>query len=101
MKAVNNKAKDFFKKALAEMFKVVGFAGFDEEFTMQEGWYSKREWTAQQRDEFRKWFVVNAKKDLRWGKNKADMEFSFFDLMWGWRDSGSTSKAKNRQPQSG
>lgn len=68
------------------MYKAVGLSGFDEQFAKQEQWYSKRTWTTRQREEFRKWFVVNARKDLRWPKYVAEREFALFDLMWGWRE---------------
>lgn len=86
MKNADEKIGSFFKKALDVMFRAVGFSGFDEDFAKQKDWYSRREWSAQQREDFRKWFVVNAKKDLRWPKRVAEKEFSFFDLMWGWRE---------------
>lgn len=87
----SSKTDKFLRKALDTMFKAVGFQGFDEEFVKQDAWYSRREWTAEQREEFRKWFVSSARKDLKWAKRTAEREFSFFDLMWGWRDMSSNS----------
>lgn len=80
------KTKAFFSKALDTMFKVVGFDGYDPAFAQQEGWYGRREWSREQREGFRKWFVANARKDLKWSEKLAEREFGLFDLMWGWRE---------------
>lgn len=81
----SNKTEKFFHKAIDTMFRAVGFDGFSEEFVKQDHWYSRREWTLRQRNDFRDWFVAAARKDLKWTKRTAENEFSFFDLMWGWR----------------
>jgi hypothetical protein len=83
----NPKLNNFFQKAIDEMFKRVGFAGFDSDFAKQDGWYSKKSWTPEQRNQFRDWFITSARKDLRWSKRLAEREFAFFDFMWGWKDS--------------
>jgi len=76
----------FFRKALDAMFQAVGFKGFDAEFAARQDWYSRHEWTGQQKEDFRKWFVANSRKDLKWNRAVAEREFALFDLMWGWRD---------------
>ncbi len=81
-----SKTEAFFKKALDAMFKAVGFDGFDPDFARQENWYAKREWSRQQREDFRKWFVASARRDMKWSIRTAEQEFSLFDLMWGWKD---------------
>jgi hypothetical protein len=86
MKPTASRSSEFFRKALDVMYRAVGFPGFDKKFAQQEGWYSKREWTTQQREDFRKWFVSSSKRDLRWSKHVAEREFALFDLMWGWRE---------------
>lgn len=88
------KTKAFFKKSLDAMFKVVGFDGFDPAFAQQDGWYGKREWTREQREDFRKWFVACARKDLKWSGRDAEREFGLFDLMWGWRESREKGEPK-------
>lgn len=85
MKAKPDKTAAFYRKALDVMFKAVGFRGFDPDFATQQDWYCQKEWTEEQREEFRKWFVVNARKDLGWGKRLSEREFPLFDLMWGWK----------------
>jgi len=82
----DSKTNKFFTNAINEMFKAVGFDGFDSEFAKQDGWYSKRAWTSEQRNKFKDWFIQSAKKDLRWSKRLAEREFAFFDFMWGWKD---------------
>ncbi len=70
------------------MFKAVGFEGFDPGFAQKEGWYAKKSWSRDQREDFRKWFVANSRTDLKWSARKAEREYALFDLMWGWREKG-------------
>jgi hypothetical protein len=67
------------------MFQEVGFNGFDEEFTKQENWYALREWTVEQQDQYRNWFISECRKKLRMRKSQAEREFGFFLLSWGWK----------------
>jgi hypothetical protein len=80
-----NKFDKFLKKALDKMFTFVGFDQFDEEFAKQEDWYSKKTWTQEQSQEFKKWFIAEGKKDLKFSKQMMEKEHSWFDLKWGWR----------------
>lgn len=86
MKTPSNRIEKFFQKALDVMFRSVGFDGFDEEFSKKSDWYARREWTPQQKDDFRNWFISSSRKDLKWSKQLADKEFALFDLIWGWRE---------------
>ncbi len=85
MSAKAQKTEAFLRRAIEAMFKAVGLDAPSESFTQQDGWYTKHEWTDQQRADFRKWFVANARRDMGWTKTAADKEFSYFDLMWGWK----------------
>lgn len=80
----SQKTDDFLKGALNKMFQMVGFEGFDAEFVKQDNWFSKRTWSEQDRETFRNWFLAEAKTKMKWGKNSAEKEYSYFDLMWGW-----------------
>lgn len=85
MKSKQSKIDKFVYKALDRMFSMVGFDGFDESFTKQDDWYSKKSWSADDQDKFREWFIMTARKDLKWNKKCAEREFSWFNLMWGWK----------------
>lgn len=80
-----NKVDKFMMEALNEMFKRVGFEGFDKEFTNQENWYSKKSWTNEEFEKYKEWFVNRFAKAFKCHKSLAEKEFSWFNLMWGWR----------------
>jgi hypothetical protein len=82
---MTNKFDKFLAKALDKMFKCVGFDSFDKEFTDQDDWYSKRTWTQKQSQEFKKWFVSEGKKDLKFNTKMMEKEHAWFDLKWGWK----------------
>jgi hypothetical protein len=75
----------FIQKALNEMFRVVGFDKFDEEFVKQPDWYSKKTWNSETERAFRDWFIKAAKKDLKLTEAAAEKEFSWFNFKWGWK----------------
>ena len=82
---MNNYDK-FLTKALDKMFQAVGFEEFDKDFTEQhDDWYSKKIWTEDQSNEFRKWFIAEGKKDLKFTKQMMEKEHAWFDLKWGWK----------------
>lgn len=85
MSAEEAKLKTFFYEALDEMFKRVGFEKYDQEFTKSTTWYSERCWTKEAEQEYKNWFVDHARKKLRWSKRTAENEYSYFNLMYGWR----------------
>lgn len=82
---MRNKYDKFVEKALNKMFTYVGFEGWDKTFTEQEDWYTKKTWTQEQSDDFKKWFIAETKKDLKFNKTMAEKEHSWFDLRWGWK----------------
>ena len=75
----------FFRKAIDEMFKVVGFDGFDEEFVKNKDWYSLKSWSQDVEDNYKKWFYQQAKKDLKWNPKTIEREYAWFHLMYGWK----------------
>jgi hypothetical protein len=95
MKTTTGKTEGFFREAIDTMFKVVGFSGFDKEFAKQSDWYSRRAWTPEQRDNFRRWFIASSRKELKWTKCVAEREFYCFDLMWGWREIESDDRRRS------
>ena len=83
---MRNKADKFIKKALDKMFTYVGFDSFNEEFTKQhDDWYSQKTWTEEQSADFKKWFITEGKKDLKFNKQMLEKEHAWFDLKWGWK----------------
>jgi hypothetical protein len=78
------KIDKFLEKAIDEMFKAVGFEGFDKDFTNQKEWYLKKSWSEDQRTKFKSWFIKKATSDLNWSVSTAEKEFSYFDLSYGW-----------------
>ena len=82
---MNNYDK-YLTKALDKMFQAVGFEKFDKEFTEQhDDWYNKKTWTEEQSNEFKKWFITEGKKDLKFTKQMMEKEHAWFDLKWGWK----------------
>jgi len=82
---MNNYDK-FLKKALDKMFQMVGFETFDKEFTEQHNdWYSQKTWSREQSADFKKWFITEGKKDLKFTKQMMEKEHAWFDLKWGWK----------------
>jgi hypothetical protein len=79
-----NKTDKFLEKALDKMFQAVGLASWDRELTKKQNWYMEHSWTEEQIDEYKKWFVRTAIKDLKLNKQLALKEWSWFFLMWGW-----------------
>lgn len=77
---------DFLSKAFDKMFQAVGLEKWDKEFTDQQDWYLKKTWTAEQSNDYRKWFLTEIKKDLRLKKDQAEKEWQWFNLMWGWKE---------------
>lgn len=81
-----NKYDKFLKKALDKMFTYVGFTSFDEQFTKEnQDWYDKKEWSENQNNEFKQWFISNGMKDLKFSKKAIEKEYSWFILKWGWK----------------
>jgi hypothetical protein len=83
----SQKTDKFLEKAIDKMFQAVGFENWDRTFTDNNAdWYSQRTWTSAQVAEYKKWFITEIKKDLRVNKTQAEKEWSWFFLMWGWKE---------------
>lgn len=80
-----NKIDKFLEKALDKMFQAVGLENWDREFTKKQDWYMEHTWTEEQIDEYKKWFLQTVRKDLKLNKQLALKEWSWFFLMWGWK----------------
>ena len=83
---MSNKFDKFLKKALDKMFTYVGFKCFNEDFTRNsEDWYNQKTWTEAQSEDFKKWFITEDKKDLKFNKTMIEREYEWFNLKWGWK----------------
>ena len=80
-----NKYNKFITKAFDKLFQAVGFDQFDESFTKHENWYWLKTWSLQQEEDFKDWFIKEAKKDLKFTRAMAEREHSWFNLKWGWK----------------
>lgn len=82
---MNDKQVDrFIHKALKKMFQCVGLK-YTEEFTKQSDWYMLHDWDAAAVAKYRAWFIAQAMKHFKWNKIKAEKEWGYFFLMWGWK----------------
>lgn len=84
---MNSKTDKFVFKALDKMFSYVGFEKYDPEFTKQENWYTLKTWSNDQEEDFKKWFIKEYKKGFRATNQEAEKNWSWFNLMWGWKTS--------------
>ena len=74
----------FLTNALSKMFQCVGLK-YTEEFTKQTDWYMLHSWDAATVAKYKTWFVAQAMKHFKWTKTKAEKEWGYFFLMWGWK----------------
>lgn len=84
---IEKKLDKFVSKALNRMFRKVGFKKFDKTFVekYKDNWFTQRSWTQDQEDEFHKYFVNTAVKDLPVSKEWAEKEYQWFNLNYGWK----------------
>jgi hypothetical protein len=81
---MSSKSTDkFLIKALKHMFQCVG-EKYSVEFTKQDAWYTLRTWNIKQEMAYKAWFVKHAMKDLVLTNKRAEEQYSYFSLMWGW-----------------
>lgn len=79
------KLDDFHLRALDEMFRRVGFEGYDRSFTDDQWWYTKREWTLEEDVAFTKWFADEYQKLFRSSKQEAKEVAGIFVFNYGWK----------------
>lgn len=81
--------KEFkLEEAIVKMCRAVGLRlSFQEvlEWSKRDDkWYTRMTWTTKERDNFKSWFIKRAGK--KWGKQAAEREWSWFNLMYGWKE---------------
>lgn len=75
----------FINKAIRKMFQVVGATHeYSAEFCKTDNWYMSHTWNTKQINTYKRWFVAQARKDLKWTKKTAESEWGWFFLQWGW-----------------
>ena len=84
-KRKQKKLDDFYELALEEMFKRVGFESYDREFTNQQWWFTKREWTLEEEVDYTKWFIDTYSKTMGEPKYKSKEVASMFIFNYGWK----------------
>jgi hypothetical protein len=80
------KIDKFLEKALNKMFQAIGMEKWDKEFTSKQDWYQQKTWTVEQREAYKKWFLKEIRTDLKLTKTSAEKEWSWFHLMWSWKE---------------
>lgn len=85
----DNKYARLYKQALIEMFSRVGvnvksFKGVKAyEKKHGEKWFNTKNWTREQKDDFRDWLIERLRK-VGMTKKRATREAGMFVLMYGW-----------------
>jgi hypothetical protein len=79
-----DKHEKFIKKVLIKMFSMVG-AKYSKEFYNQHEWYLKYSFDDEQLEKFKIFFIESAKKDLKLSNRRAESEFNWFNLCFGWK----------------
>jgi len=80
------KDKKFQKDVLDELFRRVGFDGYDDEFVKNHKlWYQKNTWAMKDEEDFMDWFAKRHQKVYKSKKAFAKREASWFVLYYGWR----------------
>ena len=81
-----NKVDKFREEALDEMFKRVGFDGYDKSFTDKNiSWYSLRTWSEEEESRYKDWFIEKYIKTFKSNKAYAKSEASWWLLSYGWK----------------
>jgi len=81
-----NKVDKFRKEALDEMFKRVGFNGYDKRFTEKRAnWYSLNTWSEKEELRYKEWFIEKYIKTFKSNKTFAKSEASWWLFNYGWK----------------
>lgn len=80
--------KEKFKQLIFdELFKCVGFGGFDQKFIDDHpnDWYTQKSWSEEQESSFKEWFISCHKRTFKSTKKFAKLEAEWFLFSYGWR----------------
>jgi len=84
MKMKLSKEDKFVVKALSKMFDAVGVK-YTAEYCKKQDWFMLHDWSDEQIDTYKKWFMSAIRKDLKLNKNRAEREWQYFFFQWGWK----------------
>ena len=78
------KREEFVYSAI---YKELAIAGVDRSVleTDKEKWFHNNTMTMAQHEEWKEWFIAEARKVFKMNKKLAEKEFLYFSLMWGLR----------------
>ncbi len=79
---MNSRTNKFFLKAIKKMFYFAG-ERYSPEKASWTGWYLNYTLTPAQAKKFKKWFILNATKDLKISKTQAKKGYEWFDFGYG------------------
>jgi len=79
------KVNEVVKECLSEMFSRVGRVYCYEDHPLKDNWWATSTWTEEEEADFKVWMIAHLRKRLRWTKRTAEKEFSYFNLMCGWK----------------
>lgn len=80
------RAVDTATECIIEMFRRVGLTYPAPEITKHDKWYTLREWTTEEENDFRDWMKKKLKKDCKYMSAKhIDYEVAMFLLNYGWK----------------
>lgn len=77
--------KQFFDDAFSKMFEMVGIAQFDASFINEPFWYTKYQWTREEEEIFKKWFIEEYRNRFKKSKRYATDECQWFVFNYGWK----------------
>lgn len=77
--------EDFAKDAINKMMEIAGYSARYEHLVQMGDypWYSKYTWSAQEENEFKRWFLESFRKKFKHMKHRAEKEYGWFHLMYG------------------
>jgi len=84
-KTKKQKQEEFYTRAFDEMFRRVGFEGYDEEFAQKPYWFTERSWTLKDDVDFTKWFIDEYAQSMKVPKYVAKEVAGMFVFNYGWK----------------
>ncbi len=76
--------KAFTEKVFRRLFRAVGRT-WDPAITAREGWWLESTWTWKQEKEFKRWLVVELKRNFGFSPAAAERRAAWIMLDYGWK----------------
>jgi hypothetical protein len=83
MKNRYEKTEKLVRDSIDKMMEIAGHKERYNDLVGRDGWYAEMTMTKEQNDQWRDWFVAEAKSVLKWSKTVSLKEFSWLNLMYG------------------